>query len=140
MIFTSTDIAAHFSSDRFNKGWQLFADGRVSTPNIQRGGELITALIPQAGSRQLRVYVRMDRVKNDIVINGECSCATRKNCEHVAAVLLQALEDQQKLLAKKDAAPPSMARETAGESRNKAATIRANRHWSTFCDWMKPVY
>lgn len=127
MIFTSTDIAAHFSSDRFNKGWQLFADGRVSTPNIQRGGELITALIPQAGSRQLRVYVRMDRVKNDIVINGECSCATRKNCEHVAAVLLQALEDQQKLLAKKDAAPPSMARETAGESRNKAATIRAQR-------------
>ncbi len=97
MLFTLTDIAAQLPPERFNKGWQLFNAGIVTAPNIQRGGELITAVIPQYGGRPLRVYVRADNGKNEITINGECSCGTKHNCEHVAAVLLQALKDQQAL-------------------------------------------
>ncbi len=97
MLFTLADIAAHIPAERFDCGWQLFTDGQVTAPNIQRGGELITTVIPQAGSRPLRVYVRTDRENNEITIHGECSCAKKKNCEHVAAVLLQALDDQQVL-------------------------------------------
>ncbi len=97
MLFTLTDVAAHISPERFDKGWRLFADGRIAAPNIQRGGELITATIPQPGSRPFRVYVRTDKVADAITISGECSCSKKKDCEHVAAVLLQALQDRQVL-------------------------------------------
>ncbi|NOX75731.1 MAG: DEAD/DEAH box helicase family protein [Gammaproteobacteria bacterium] len=97
MIFTLADITAQLSPERFNTGWRLFADGRITAPTIQRGGELITAIIPQANLRPLRVYIRTGHENKQLTINGECSCAKKHNCEHVAAVLLQALDDQQAL-------------------------------------------
>lgn len=106
MLFTLKDITAHLPQEGFDKGWQLFTDGRVTAPNIQRGGELITAIIPQTKARLLRVYVRTGRDKNKITINGECTCAKKKNCEHVVAVLLQALDDRQALSNGGNAAPP----------------------------------
>ncbi len=99
MQFTLEDITAQIPPHQFAKGWDLFTDGRISAPNIQRGGELITAVIPHAGSRPIRVYIRTARTDGAIAINGECSCATKRNCEHVAAVLLQALQDKQALPA-----------------------------------------
>jgi len=99
MLFTLADISAQIPPQHFDKGWQLFTDGRISAPNIQRGGELITAVIPHPGSRPIRVYVRTDKAGDAITIDGECSCAKKRNCEHVAAVLLQALQDKQALPA-----------------------------------------
>ncbi|VAW90492.1 DNA/RNA helicases, SNF2 family [hydrothermal vent metagenome] len=97
MIFSLTDLKAYITPEHYDKGWQLFTDNQVTVPNIQRGGELITAVIPQTGKPSLRVYVRTSGKNNTITINGECSCAKKQNCEHVAAVLLQALDDQQAL-------------------------------------------
>ncbi len=124
MIFTLKDITAHFSPDCFNEGWQLFTAGQVTAPNIQRGGELITAIIPVAGSRPLRVYVRTrrERESNGVTIHGECSCANRNNCEHAAAVLLQALEDRQALPVNGDPKPPATGRKTTGRSRSKSTS------------------
>jgi len=97
MIYTQADIEAHLSPERFSTGWELFSEGRVTAPNVQRGGELITAIIPRAGGRPLRVYVRTRHAQDSVTINGECSCGKKTNCEHVAAVMLQALADQQAL-------------------------------------------
>jgi len=94
MLFTLADIEKQFDSAQFEKGVQLFNDQRVKAPNVQRGGELITALIQSPGS-PFRVYVRSSKAANSVSINGECNCAQRLNCEHVAAVLLQALDDNQ---------------------------------------------
>lgn len=101
MLFTLHDIAAHISPGCLDLGWQLFTDGRVTAPNIQRDGELITAVLPQLriGGRPLQVYVRTVKHQDDITIHGQCSCPLKTNCEHVAAVLLQALEDRQALHA-----------------------------------------
>ncbi len=99
MLFTLADIAAQIPPQPFNEGWELFTTGRISAPNIQRGGALITAVIPHSGNHPIRVYVRTDKTGDAITINGECSCAKKRNCEHVAAVLLQALEDKQALPA-----------------------------------------
>ncbi len=112
MLFTLTDISAQIPPQRFDEGWQLFTDGRISAPNIQRGGELITAIIPHPGSRPIRVYIRTDKAGGAIIINGECSCVKKRNCEHVAAVLLQALQDKQAL----PASPPK------AHKKNKPAT------------------
>jgi len=104
MLFSLTDITAQISPERFDGGWQLFTDSRITAPNIQRNGELVTAIIPQASKRPLRVYIRTSSENGIITINGECSCETKQNCEHVAAVLLQVLDDQQALPDNKDAA------------------------------------
>jgi len=96
MLFNLTDITTHISPANYDQGWQLFADGQIPAPNIQRGGELITAIIPHPGNcHPFRVYVRTDKAADAVTIRGECSCRKKKDCEHVAAVLLQALEDKQ---------------------------------------------
>jgi superfamily II DNA or RNA helicase len=117
MLFSLANIKAQIAPAQFNKGWQIFTEGKVTAPNVQRGGELITAVIPQARQRPLRVYIRTVKNKSKITINGECSCATKKNCAHVAAVLLQALEDQQALvLDENDASSPTTS-PTSGKTR-----------------------
>jgi len=94
MLFTLADIEQQFNSAQLEKALQLFDDHRVKAPNVQRDGELITAIIPSPG-KPFRVYVRSSKTSNKVFINGECNCEQRHNCEHVAAVLLQALEDNQ---------------------------------------------
>jgi len=96
MIFTLEEITTHLPTEQLDQGWELFNNGQITAPNIQRGGELITAVIQQ-GKRPLRVYIRTSKDKNGININGDCSCPQKENCGHIAAVLLQALHDKQSL-------------------------------------------
>jgi superfamily II DNA or RNA helicase len=126
MIPVLTDIEAHITPERLNQGRQLFTDGRVTAPTIQRGGELITAIIPRAGSRPLRVYVRTIDNGNGVTIAGECSCPKKKNCEHVAAVLLQALADRHALSDDGDAGPPATRGKIRGQSRDTVKTNGPN--------------
>ncbi len=125
MLFTLADVTAHISEERFDKGRQLFADGRITAPNIQRGGELITATIPHPGSRPFRIYVRTDKLAGAINISGECSCAKKKDCEHVAAVLLQALQDQQALPVDALSIAPTSLAEKPRENRKLAGIQQA---------------
>jgi SNF2 family DNA or RNA helicase len=97
MLYTLDDLAAHIAPDRLELGWRWYRDGKVSAPNIQRGGEIVTAFIRHSYGYPLRLYIRTSKVGGAITISGECSCATKHNCEHVAAVLLQALKDCQAL-------------------------------------------
>ena len=97
MLYTLTDIEAQIAPQTFAHGLQWFTDGRVTRPNIQRAGEIVTAIIPQVGDRALRVYVRTFKDGDALTIHGECSCAKKVNCEHVVAVLLQALQDGEAL-------------------------------------------
>ncbi len=122
MIPALIDIEAHITPERLNQGRQLFADGRVTAPTIQRGGELITAVIPRAGSRPLRVYVRTVDNGNGVTIAGECSCPKKKNCEHVAAVLLQALADRHALPDDGNAGPPASRDKIRGQFRDTVKT------------------
>lgn len=128
MIFTLTDLSEHFPVDRFNEGWQLFTQGRVIAPNIQRGGELVTAVIVQPDGQPSRVYVRASREQSGVSIHGECSCEKKKNCEHVAAVLLQALQDQQVLPAdgevRQSAIRSKATAELNGDVKNEATLAR----------------
>ena len=128
MLFSLTDITAQLSPEHLDRGWQLFTDNRVTAPNIQRNGELITAVIPQASKRPLRVYIRTSSESNAITINGECSCETKQNCAHVAAVLLQALDDQQALPGNKNTAMarPSGKSVTSGSALKKASAKPAD--------------
>ncbi|MFC1750169.1 SWIM zinc finger domain-containing protein, partial [Pseudomonadota bacterium] len=96
MNFTLEEITAHLPPEQLEQGWELFNRGKITAPNVQRGGELITAVIPQSG-RPIRIYIRTSRDTSGVNIKGECSCLQNGGCEHIAAVLLQALEDEQPL-------------------------------------------
>jgi len=98
MLYSSEDLRAAFSSSLLNEARHLLDSGKVMSPDVSRSGEVITSLVNQSGKRAYRAYVRVeDSVEGPVVIRGECSCSRRGNCEHVAAVLLQALENEQGL-------------------------------------------
>ncbi len=107
MLYTLTDIEATIAPEPLAQGWLWFTEGRVTAPTVQRGGELVTAVIAQNGGRPLRVYVRMLGTGDTLTIDGECSCGKKRNCEHVAAVLLQALHVGQALPDAHNAAAPA---------------------------------
>jgi superfamily II DNA or RNA helicase len=94
MLYTLTDIETQIAPQTFADGWKWFSGAKVTAPNIQRGGEIVTAVIHQTDGRPLRVYVRTVVAANKLSFQGECSCRQRNNCEHVVAVLLQALHDR----------------------------------------------
>ena len=90
MLFTLSDIQSQLGQVSFDeglhRGWEI-------APTVLRGGELVTAII-QAGAKRLRVYIKVRRNQIAVEIAGECTCPERKNCVHVAAVLLKVLADE----------------------------------------------
>ena len=98
MLFSFEDLRVAFQSHVLENGRDCLESGRVASPDVQRNGELITSLIQGVGKHPHRVYVRTQAgVESDVLIRGECSCGQRNNCQHVAAVLLKALADEQEL-------------------------------------------
>ncbi len=92
-MHTLNDIAALIAGNRLEQGWRLIESGELPIPDIIRGGEIITSLIPRPHKPPLRVYIRINKQRDGLAIRGECSCPDRVNCEHVAAVLLQTRDD-----------------------------------------------
>ena len=98
MLYSFEDLRAVFSASLLNEARRLLDSGEVMSPDVSRNGEVITSLVNQSGKRAYRAYVRVeDPVEGPVAIRGECSCSRRGNCEHVAAVLLRALENEQGL-------------------------------------------
>ncbi len=99
MLYSFEDILAAFSSNLLKKAMLLLDKGQVMPPEVSRNGEVITSLVNRSGKRPYRTYVRVgDSIGGSVAIRGECSCSQRGNCEHVAAVLLRALGDEQGLM------------------------------------------
>ena len=100
MIFNYDDIAAAFSARAFEEGRRWFEAGWVHAPNVQRQGALVTASLTVGGRAPLRVYIRVEKSARRVKITPECTCRQRRTvdtrgyCEHAAAVLLQALADE----------------------------------------------
>lgn len=98
MLFSFEDLRVAFQSHVLENGRDCLESGRVASPEVQRNGELITSLIQGVGKHPHRVYVRTQAsAESDVLIRGECSCGQRSNCQHVAAVLLKVLADEQEL-------------------------------------------
>ena len=93
MRYTFDDVETQFAPEVFERGWRLFEDGRIGTLNIQRGGEVLAAIIRGTGTRDLRIYVRTTESRRRRSFHGECTCAKRTDCEHIVAVLLSALAE-----------------------------------------------
>lgn len=128
MRYTFEDIATQIAPETLDRGRHWFSEGKVTAPNIQRDGEILTAIIPHGGGRPLRLYVRTEKVRGAVRISGDCSCPKRHNCEHVAAVLLQALKDRQALPERLPSAPRRSNRPILGARQPSSLNNRAPSH------------
>ncbi|MEN8179247.1 MAG: DEAD/DEAH box helicase [Pseudomonadota bacterium] len=98
MHYTFEDLQDQFSAELLDAADFSIEQGLVAHPDIRQDGRLITSLLQAPGHRPYRVYIRIDTDHGPApVIRGECSCGVRGNCEHVAAVLLRALGDEEGL-------------------------------------------
>ena len=96
MLFSLSDIETGLGPDMVALGRRLITSERLPQPDVHRDGELVTSIIRRGKSRPLQVYVRVRETPGGKVrIEGECGCNQRRNCQHVAAVLLKALEREE---------------------------------------------
>ena len=96
MRYSLEDLRALFSADVLDDASLCLQQGRVASLDIRQDGSLITSLVEAPGQQTYRVYIRIESETGPSAdIRGECSCSRRGNCEHVAAVLLQALEEEE---------------------------------------------
>jgi superfamily II DNA or RNA helicase len=82
-----------FSHELVEAGRQLCERGDIESSEVQRGGELLTAVVRQDGARPLRVYIQISQESHGPVIHGECSCEVGEQCVHVVGALIHALGD-----------------------------------------------
>ena len=96
MLYTPDDLDINFDDNTLDRASALLDLGQVALPDVRQGGRLITSLVDAQGKRPFRVYIRIEREQGQgPLIQGECSCAVRGPCEHVAAVLMRALEEDE---------------------------------------------
>jgi superfamily II DNA or RNA helicase len=95
MTFSMQEIEQCFPHQLVEAGRRLFERGDVIKTEMQRGGEVVTAVVRQEGARPLRVYIRIDQGGSGQVIQGECSCEVGEQCIHVVGALIHALDEKQ---------------------------------------------
>jgi len=91
MIFTKKDLESNLGQQNISAGEQIIAHGQIDHLNIQNGGQRITAVVNEATFAAERVFIRIRQQNGELLLEGECSCNQKKNCKHVAAVLLQSI-------------------------------------------------
>ena len=67
----------------------------ASVQNIQWQNTLLTGEVPGRKAEPFSVLVHFSRPQGRLRANGECSCAVKNNCKHVAAVMLANLKPRQ---------------------------------------------
>jgi superfamily II DNA or RNA helicase len=96
MLYTHDDLEVAFDANTLDRATVCLDLDQVALPDIRQNGRLITSLVNAEGRRPLRVYIRIEREQGSgLQIHGECSCSARGACEHVAAVLMRALEESE---------------------------------------------
>jgi len=88
------DINQSIPAAYLERGRNYQRAGRVSGLSVSPDGGLIAGLVQGSVREPYRVIARVASVQGGIHIRGDCSCPVGGNCKHVAAVLLQALQQQ----------------------------------------------
>lgn len=111
LLFTDTDLQRDFPSAYLKRGRDYQASGRVRALKISDDGRRLAATVQGGAKRPYRTDIALTRTRKGIVrIEGSCSCPMVYNCKHVAATLLEALEqrgpeDSEEALAEFEPAP-----------------------------------
>ena len=139
MLYALSDLHSQLGDKPLEAARRLLRNGYEITPSVQRGGELITAAVKRPDAAPLRVYVKTHKTAAGLAIAGECSCHERRNCQHVAAVLLQALADEHTGRSDGPRAAPAAAPHTAASSIQVADTAPRQQLMYVLCPEGSPA-
>lgn len=150
VAFSHADLDFILGTNTLLKGEAYQKKGWVSDLKIGKGGEEITAYV--RGKTQARYKVRIGIVAKpattrsslNFSIQGTCSCYMSYNCKHVAATLLQVLEQAPRTSASESSissnsemlqsrflsSPPSI-------QTPSPTSTQASSHWLSFLDKIK---
>lgn len=67
----------------------------ASVQNLQWQNTLLTGEVPGRKAEPFTVMVHFSRPQGKLLASGECSCAVKNNCKHVAALMLANLQPRQ---------------------------------------------
>jgi len=71
----------------------------ASVQNLQWQNNLLTGEVPGRKAEPFSVIVHFSRPQGRLLASGECSCAVKNNCKHVAALMLANLQPRQPIAA-----------------------------------------
>jgi len=101
MNITRRWIAEHLGETLLQRGDEYVQHGHVHRMDVLDQGRGVQGHVEDRDGSMQSVFVETD----DAGIEGDCSCSTGYNCEHVAAMLLAMLNAQQPLHSKAHAKP-----------------------------------
>lgn len=86
-------IRQEFGSTYFKRGERYYHQGMVSHVDVSSDGQCITARVRGSGYKRYEIEINLLEEDGYLGISGDCSCPVAYNCKHVAAALLQVLEE-----------------------------------------------
>ena len=90
------DIAELTSRSTFKSGERDYSRGWVLDCDVEKGGRRISGMVRSKGWQLLSVSIDIAEVSRNLLgIESECSCSVQFNCRHVAAMLFQAIADNE---------------------------------------------
>ena len=96
MHFSFDELRSIFDSTTLQRGRGYFREGRVDSLNINVGGDLISALVSGTRAQPYRCIISLDRNGHGkLRVKGQCNCPMVYNCKHVAAALMEVMEQRQ---------------------------------------------
>ncbi len=116
MFLSIDEITQRFPPPLVEAAQRLLEQGAIERVNIERGGELITAVVAGDGGPPLRPYIRVARAQDGPQIHGECGCDADGPCVHLVGVLLHALGEKGPAGGDPRAAPGNATASGAGAS------------------------
>jgi len=90
MRLTAEDIRRQFDAGTFARGEDYARRGKVL--DVGMDGDTVTGVVEGSGGAVYLQVIERNIGRNGLRIAGDCSCPMTRNCKHVVAVLLAALE------------------------------------------------
>ena len=92
--FAEKDLRKEIPAQHLARGRAYQEQGRVRDLQLHADGTLLSASVQGSDKKPYRTEIVIRNVSNQIHIHGSCACPVGHNCKHVAATLLEALEQK----------------------------------------------
>ena len=101
--FKKSDIAHNFDLSTLHLGEKIQEKGYVLEADLNSSGTVVVGRVRGNAQRPYKQMITLRPGRTGVQIQGTCSCPLRRNCKHIAAVLLETLKNVSQVLAAPDA-------------------------------------
>ena len=110
LLYENGDIRSNINSAYLSRGRNYQRQGRVLDVYMSADGKDVSGSVRGSGHSVYHQNIKVRFSGGRVDIDGDCTCPVGRNCKHVAAVLLEGLEEP---MGEVVAAPASVANDNA---------------------------